>query len=134
MATPKTIFVIVSPTSVGSKTGNITHTSVGVATPPTVALTATGIIPTLTVAPAILALGDVTVNTNSVAKSYVLTAITIINPVTITAPAEFALSTVAAGIYSATLTFTVAEMATPDRKSTRLNSSHRNTSRMPSSA
>ena len=113
MATPQTIFVIALPTTAGAKTGNITHASTGVTTLPTVALTATSIIPTLIVAPASLALGDVTVNTNSVAKSYVLSAVTITNNVTITAPAEFALSTVATGIYSSTLTFTVAEMAMP---------------------
>jgi len=76
--------------------------------------TSTGVaVPTLAVDPSNLTFPVTQINTVSVPQSYLLTAANLTDPIIIGAPPAFQISTAVGGPYSSDLSFSVAEMATP---------------------
>ena len=105
----------VAPATTPSSTGNIEIDEIRVGatwasvTPagPVVVLP-----PSLTATPTTLSFGNVIVGATPAALSYSLSGANLTNPVTVTSPAAFQIATSATGTFGATLTFTVAQMAT----------------------
>lgn len=73
IATSPKVYVQFSPTAAGSIPGTITTTDPDVTSGPTVTLTGTGVIPTLTPSTATVAFGNVTVNTTSGSQQFTIT-------------------------------------------------------------
>ncbi len=116
LATPQTVGVRFSPTSGvnGIKSGNVTHSGFS-GTTVAVSGTEAGNVasPTLVANPTTIAdFGSVNNAANSTASSYILTATNITNSVIITAPTNFQVAK-GAGAYTNTITYTVAELSTP---------------------
>lgn len=100
-----TIYVRFNPNATGAVTGNVTNTSNG-ATSRNVAVSGTGVEPTISVSPSSLSFGNINVNTYSSPLSYSLTGSNLTSNVTVTAPTRYQVSLSSGSGYGSSLNIT----------------------------
>lgn len=100
-----TIYVRFNPNATGAVTGNVTNTSNG-ATSRNVAVSGTGVEPSISVSLSSLSFGNVNTNTYSSPQSYSLTGSNLTSNVTVTAPTRYQVSLSSGSGYGSSLNIT----------------------------